>query len=328
MRILWPHNFDPKNESSGHFMHLAAQGMKELGVDVELLYLGNLRTLEGMYRANRMLSELSNQFDTIHSQYGSACALIVSKTKAKRKVVTLRGSDLTPISPSISFAWIHTKLAEFLTRTSLSKFDRIIAVSNRMRCVVSQLAPQIPCDVLPSPIDLNFFKPIKNKQIEKEKLDFANSQKKWILFTTLSTSNEVKNYKLACATIDYVNRVSSNKVMLRVATNLTRKQMPIFVGTCDVALCTSHSEGWPNSIKEALAANVPFVSTDVSDLIEIANNDSSCRVCPEDPVIIGNSILDVLDRPRLSELRHFVQPMSVEMVSARTHAIYQELMSN
>lgn len=62
-----------------------------------------------------------------------------------------------------------------------------------------------------------------------------------------------------------------------------------------IVLCTSTHEGWLNSIKEALACNVPVVLTDVSDLHLITDNEKDCRIYPPDAEIIVDNICDVLN---------------------------------
>ncbi|MEA5409980.1 glycosyltransferase [Haloarculaceae archaeon H-GB2-1] len=39
--------------------------------------------------------------------------------------------------------------------------------------------------------------------------------------------------------------------------------MPVWMNAADVLLLTSKREGFPNTVKEALACNLPVVSTDV-----------------------------------------------------------------
>jgi teichuronic acid biosynthesis glycosyltransferase TuaC len=108
---------------------------------------------------------------------------------------------------------------------------------------------------------------------------------------------------------------------------LPREQMALFVAACDLILCTSETEGWPNSIKEALACNVPFVSTDVSDLRDIAAADSTCRVCTADAAVIASNICDVLSGKDPQDLRHHVASMSVDSIAEQMLATYQTVLS-
>ena len=44
MRVLWTQNFDPAILDKGCFMYSAYEGLRDAGVDVQLEYLGNLRS--------------------------------------------------------------------------------------------------------------------------------------------------------------------------------------------------------------------------------------------------------------------------------------------
>ena len=88
--------------------------------------------------------------------------------------------------------------------------------------------------------------------------------------------------------------------------------MPSVVSECDLVLSTSEYEGWPNCVKEALACNVPFIATDVSDLSEIAKRHSNCRIVKPDPESISKQIIQVLSLPKNNLLRQEVMHMSYE----------------
>jgi glycosyltransferase involved in cell wall biosynthesis len=113
---------------------------------------------------------------------------------------------------------------------------------------------------------------------------------------------------------------------LRVASGIAPEDMPAFVDACDVVLCTSTHEGWPNSIKEALACGVPFVSTDVSDLAEVARAHPVCRVCEPDPVALGNALCDVLNSPIDPNLPSSVAQMAIPVISRRLAGAYSALL--
>jgi len=112
---------------------------------------------------------------------------------------------------------------------------------------------------------------------------------------------------------------------LRIAQNIPHSEMATFVGACDVILCTSYKEGWPNSIKEALACNVPFVSTDVSDLRDIADKEPSCRICPPKANKLADNICDVLLKARSYNLRKHVVGMDNQTTSEKLFNIYNSL---
>ena len=73
-------------------MHTTANALRGVGIDVQVEYLGDLRSLGAIRRARCKMRALARGFDIVHSQYGSVCAL-ASLGSEKPLAVTLRGND-------------------------------------------------------------------------------------------------------------------------------------------------------------------------------------------------------------------------------------------
>ncbi len=61
------------------------------------------------------------------------------------------------------------------------------------------------------------------------------------------------------------------------------KNMPEVYQNLDLLLLTSHNEGTPVAVIEAVASGVPVISTDVGGVKDILKDIPSCRVLPPDP---------------------------------------------
>lgn len=326
MNILWVHNFDPNELSSGSFMHLHAEGIRSLGVNLDLYYTGNLRSIKQLIEVSISIRKIAKKYDLVHAQYGSVCALVTSFVKDTPKVLTLRGSDWYVYKNFFHRHTVHSYLATMITKSVIKKFDSIVTVSERMKNEVMNFSPQQQFIVIPSPIDLNTFIPV-NKQQARNMLGFSNNTDKWILFTTLSENSPIKRVQLAKQAIDIASK-SINNIKLRVAIGLSREEMPLFVGACDLAISTSIYEGWPNSIKEALACNIPFVSTDISDLGMITENDTLCRICPPNAEVIAKNICDVLNSDMDINHRKYVEEMDINSASVKLVNHYRKILLN
>ena len=324
MRVLWTHNFDPNLQNSGRFMYMFADGIRELGVDLELFYLGNLRSVPNLFDARKRLKGIGRYFDVIHAQFGSACAFATAGVKNVAKVLSLRGSDWYWYKEKLNCQAMHGLVATLMTRLVMREYDTIVTMSHRMEAEVQRVCHDADVATIPCPVNIHAFKPI-NKQSARAELGFARDRDKWVLFTTVSRANPIKRLPLA---IEAVNRAkeSIGSIRFRVATDLPHRQMPLVVGACDLVLCTSVYEGWPNSIKEGLACNLPFVSTDVSDLAEIAYQEPSCHVCPAEPGILGDSICYSLSEPSINDLRRHVLMMDVGTASHRLVDLYERVL--
>jgi teichuronic acid biosynthesis glycosyltransferase TuaC len=327
MKVLWTHNFNPKVLNSGNFMFNLADFLRKKGIEIELYYMGNMKSLWNIYRAQSHLQKISMNYDIVHAQYGSACSLATSFVKDVPKVLSLRGSDWYRYNFSFGYTSIHGLLATLMTKLSIKKFDAIVPVSERMAKDISLKFPNLKLFVFPSPINLDVFKFRDIKECRKS-LGFENNSEFWVLFTTVHTTNPTKRVRLAEEAVEIASKLMGGNVKIRIASGIPHDQMPLFVSSCDVILCTSTHEGWPNSIKEALAANIPFVSTDVSDLRLIADKENSCRICPPDAEIIANNICEVLTQSKDHNLGQYVVSMDLEKTSERILCLYKELLSS
>jgi len=102
----------------------------------------------------------------------------------------------------------------------------------------------------------------------------------------------------------------------------------MFVNMVDLILLTSTHEGWPNIVKEGLACNIPFVSTDVSDLSEIAAIEPSCFVCEANKNILAESIVkSIKTRHDEKNLVKHIKEMEIEKVVDNLINVYKTVSS-
>lgn len=320
MRVLWTHNFDPRKLNAGCFMQEAAAGLRELGVDLELQYLGNLRSMSGIIHAARAARRHAAGFDLVHAQYGSACALATSLVRGRPLVVTIRGNDWNLHSETLTFRYFHTRLARVFTQVSLPWYDGIVAVSRRLEKDICRRKYRATTTVIPSAINLKNWVPCPGENSREEK-------ELNVLFVTDRLHDPVKRFDLARKSVDLA-RTMLPDLRFHTASTVPHEEMPRVVARMDAILCTSETEGWPNCIKEALACNVPFVATDVSDLAEIAAVEASCRVVAPDPREIADALCEVLRQRRPVALRRFVERMDVRSTSRELVGLYEEVLAD
>ncbi len=301
-------------------MRILVGGMKELGVDIHLEYLGNLRSPLDLYKARYAVREMSVKFDIVHAQFGSACAFVCTAAQSP-KVLSLRGSDWHIYKGRHLGLRLHNELAAWLSKISLKYYDEIIVMSERMELEVGQFAPSSSIHVIPDAVDDSFFES-RNRKASRVALGYPGDDTPWILFTTVSIDNPVKRATLALDAIEHL-RSKGRHVVLRVASGIPPTEMPLFVSSCNLVLCTSTHEGWPNSVKEALACGLPFVATDVSDLKLIANKYPSCSVVSPDPISISDAIQRTLDIQDFGVLQDAVKNMTIENTCKSLKACYE-----
>ena len=100
--------------------------------------------------------------------------------------------------------------------------------------------------------------------------------------------------------------------------------MPYYMNACDVLLLTSLHEGSPNVVKEALACNLPVVSTDVGDVRERIGDVEGCGICKDDqPETIATALRQVLSRDKPIDGRTTVLDLDERLLTQKVIKIYQ-----
>ena len=114
-----------------------------------------------------------------------------------------------------------------------------------------------------------------------------------------------------------------------IATGIPHNIMPLYMNACDVMIITSKHEGSPTIIKEALACNLPIVSTDVGDARERIGHLSDCEICSShDPQKIANAVRKVLLNSSNFYGRNSVKDLGLDAISKRIIQVYQRALDN
>ena len=210
----------------------------------------------------------------IHSHYSlsafvSTVALFFVRSKIKH-VVSLMGSDAQ------SKGW-----KKYLIRLFQKKYWSHTIVKSE------SMARQLDLkgyDVIPNGVDLNIIK--SNDQLDSIKLNN-------VLFIA-DPSRYSKNFPLAQKSID-IAMLSNQKINFLIKFNLTHNDVIKLLNSSSCLLLTSRWEGSPNIVKEAMACNLPIVSTNVGDVEWLLEGVEGCFVVNHNENEIGKAILNALN---------------------------------
>ena len=210
-----------------------------------------------------------------------------------------------------------------MSRASLRRYDLAVCVSQRIARSVLDFRPSTQVTVLPDPIDTALFHPM-DRALARRQAGVEDLGGPLVLFTALNSNIPNKRVGLALAGVNWARR-EVPEIDLLVATGRKFEEMPALVASCDVALCTSIHEGWPNAIKEALACNIPFVATDVSDLAALAAREPTCVVVPPTPEGIGRALVQAIRGGPAENLPRLLEDMTMDAFGKALLAAYQGL---
>lgn len=256
----------------------------------------------------------TKNYNLIHAQFGQSG--LMALPKALPLVVTFHGSDLQGDVISDGSYTIQGKLLQVISKLVAFFANEVIVVSPALGKMINFRRNY---HVIPCGLDLNLFVPIE-QSIAREKLNFSMN-KKLILFGGRPEMS-IKRYGLARQVIALLGDMNAELI---VTAHVPHDQMPIYLNACDVLLLTSVHEGSPTIVKEALACNLPIVSTDVGDVRERIGAIEGCIVCQNDnPETISVAVKNILSRNKRINGRETVLSLDENFLTQKVIQVYKE----
>jgi teichuronic acid biosynthesis glycosyltransferase TuaC len=323
MKVLVATSIYPSshNPSRGTFVRTQVEYLKRAGVEVELLILGE-RSRKLMYpkaalELRRRLAEGS--IDLVHAHYSYVG--MVARTQWKVPVVvSYCGDDLLGTLNAQGKQTLFGRLAVFAGQLLSHQADGVIVKSRGM---ASKLAKK-DVYVIPHEIDLELFVPSGREQARK--VLGLDLQKKYLLFAA-SPDIPVKRFPLAKAVADHMS-AQDPAIELLIAHKEPQERLPLFMNACDALVFTSYQEGSPNVVKQAMACNLPIVSTEVGDVREIIGKTTGCYVAKPEVQEFAKHLSSILDRRERTNGRIEVQHLAGPEVAQRIIQVYEQVMRN
>ncbi|HHY20835.1 MAG TPA: glycosyltransferase family 4 protein [Bacilli bacterium] len=247
--------------------------------------------------------------DLIHAHY-SYNGFISSFASDKPVITSLMGTDVNG-----SNLW--RPIIRYFMKY---KWSSTIMKSAEMK---NELNSNVSCQfVVPNGVDLEKFKPLKKIQCRKQ-LGW-DKEKKIILFGG-RPSNSVKNYKLASEAFSIIK---DDKYDMKTLGGISNDTVPLLLNAADVLLLTSKSEGSPNIIKEAMACNLPIISTDVGDVKWLLEGVENSYITSDKPDTIANQLLLLFECDNVSNGRNKLMQLHLDSqsVAIKIKNIYENVL--
>ncbi|MDZ5812515.1 glycosyltransferase family 4 protein [Halorubrum sp. AD140] len=178
--------------------------------------------------------------------------------------------------------------------------------------------------VIPHGVDLDQFRP-RNQAAARAELGWADDTVS-VLFPA-HPARPVKNYPRAERVVAAARDRLSDPVSLETLSDVPHQAVETYMNAADALLLTSHHEGSPNTVKEALACNLPVVSTPVGDVADRLDGVSPSAVCETDDELVG-ALTRVLRERTRSNGRGAVRELTPERMARRLRAVYDDACSD
>jgi teichuronic acid biosynthesis glycosyltransferase TuaC len=312
----------PEDPAFGSFVHTQVEALKQAGIDIELLVLkGRFRKLNyplAVFQLRRRLAKGS--IDLVHAHYGFVG--MVARTQWKIPVVvTYHGGDLMGLVIN--------------DRGERARSGPLIAVAGRMlarhvdaaivqSAEMASLVDSSNVFIIPHEIDFEVFR-LADREQARAALGLR-ADKKYLLFAA-NPQNGVKRFPLAKAAAEELIRQDPS-IELVVIYKEPQDRLALFMNACDALVFTSYMEGSPNIVKQAMACNLPIVSTDVGDVREIIRATKGCYVCKPDVGDFVERLAEILRHRERTKGREKVQHLGGPEVSQRIIKVYEQVLRN
>ena len=229
-------------------------------------YLGYIKNLKFLKQKIR-----KNKIDFIHAHGGDSVTLSVLQFMIP-VIGTFHGSDINNFRNRI-----------FSNFSNFFCFKSIVV----SRYLFDKIWFNYKTSVIPCGVDFDVFYPI-DKKIARNKMKI--NKKDIIILFSSSFDRKIKNYKLAKNAIDLLKSKEKYQIKIIELKGYNRQEINLLLNSSDIALMTSYKEGSPQFIKEAMACNVPIISTDVGDVKDNIKFTEGCFIVGYDPKIIADKI--------------------------------------
>lgn len=272
-------------------------------------YLSNLRALK------RKIREFKP--DLIHAHYGLTGLLCTLQRKVP-VVTTYHGSDIH------SGGWV-LRLSKLCIRRSVFNIFVSEGLLEKVYPPKVENSMIIPCGV-----DMETFFRIPRSEALRNLNGSGivmDEGRHYVVFAG-AFANEVKNPALAKESVALL--AQEYAVELVELKGYTREQVNWLLNAADCLMMTSHREGSPMVVKEAMAAGCPVVSVDVGDVSLRLGGTKGCHIAEKNPSAIAAAVESTIKSGARTDGRDWIltEECDTECVAKQLLRVYRKVLKS
>lgn len=302
----------PEEPAYGTFVRDQVEDLRRIGIDIDVLFInGPKHTLNYLWGIPRFWWRLlKKHYRLIHAHYAMS-GFIARLQPFYPVVATYHGGEVKDHVPR----WLKIP-----ARFGPQLFDRVIVVNHEEKEILNN---QPNVSIIPCGVDFNVFHPMPRAEARRS-LDLP-PDKPLILWAGQYWQPE-KRFELVEASVETLKQIMPEAELV-IVSGQPHSVIPLYMNACDVFVFTSWSEGSPMVIKEAMACNLPVVSTDVGDVAEIISDVEGCYLVPPESEAVADKLAKVLQARQRTNGREKIRHLDANVIARQISALYDELCS-
>lgn len=295
----------PRDPGLGAFVAAQVDSLRRAGLAVDVLFLDVRRDRSALLRGIARVRNRARRYDVVHAHFGYNGVPAVLQRR-RPVVLSLCGTDL--VNPKI----------RPLSRWAAHRAQACIVKSDEMRRLLG-----LPAHIIPNGVDVRRFRP-GGREEARRRLGLR-PDRRYALFAADPARPE-KRFDLASAALALA-RQRGTPVEPLILHRRPQDEVPIYLNAADLLVLTSSHEGSPNVVKEAMACNLPVVSTDVGDVRRVLGDTTNCVVADPTPEDVARGVTAVLASGARSNGRDRIGPLDSDRVARRLIDIYAHVIA-
>jgi teichuronic acid biosynthesis glycosyltransferase TuaC len=303
---------------SGTFIKTQVEALRAQGFEVDVIHPrpGPIPVRYVTATLQVFLKTFGRHYDVVNGHYGLWC-LAARLQWTTPVVASYLGGDLLG---KLKADGTYSKKAAFVVQVSRVLgylVDAVIVKSEEMK----KRAHGRRIVVIPNGVDFELFRPIPRAEA-RAALGW-DPDRMYVLFGN-DPGRPEKNFSLAQASVERLRKRGIDAEIV-VANGLLQSTVVQYMNASNVLLLSSVYEGSPNSVKEAMACNVPIVATNVGDVAQLIGQTAGCKVCPPDPEALADGLEEAIGYGEPTTGREDIKHLENSIVARQIIAIYEQI---
>lgn len=313
---LWPTDADP---SYGAAIQAQTKALGALGVDYDVLFVNGRESivnyLRGIFEVRRRVA--AEPYDLIYAHFGLS-GWVARFQWDVPVVVKFMGDDVLGEFDRYGRITLKGRVFQISSFILARLVEGVIVISDAMKRGLRLKTAQ----VVRVGVNLDLFRPMDRMEARRAlRLDPA---KKYVLFPC-DPKIERKRFDLVQEAVRLVRPEVPEIEILQVI-GVAQERMPLYFNAADVLVIASECESGPNTVKEAMAVNLPVIAVDVGDVVKTIGDAEGNFIVPRNAISVAEKLAHVCRHSVISRGRERLTPHSIQGMAEKVVAVFDDVL--